>query len=161
MSDIVTSRANGTGRAMSRPLVIGVMTAMLILAGWGSRADAATHPRAIHVRPSSGPHVLRVGGTVTLHLTVSGIHLDAQHIGKRSRDDQGHIQLYLDRIPGSAYTKPSLQHWLASVGATTVSLRLTRGIVGTTGSHQIIAALARNDNVLYRVQPATLKVLVR
>lgn len=161
MSDIFTERAYSVVSRMARHLLAGLAVAVLLLAGRLSSVHAASSHMAIHLRPSSGPHAISLGKTVTLHLTVSGIHLEVQHIGKRASDHQGHIQLYLDRIPRRAYTRPSLQHWLASVGATTVSLRLSKGIVGTIGTHHILAALARNDNVLYRVPPAIFTVWVR
>lgn len=161
MSLISRRGATEESRAMLRFLTTGITAVLVVLASCGSAIGAASKPMAIQMRPSGGPHVIPAGKTVTLHLTVSGIHLDVQHIGKRAQDHEGHIQLYLDRIPKHAYTKPSLQHWLASVSATTVSLRLSRGVVGTTGNHRIIAALARNDNVLYRVPPATFTVIVR
>lgn len=161
MSEISPQSTSPAVRRPARHLVAGLAVALLLLAASLSPAHATSSHMTIQLRPSSGPHTIRLGKTVTLHLTVSGIQLNAQHIGKRARDHQGHIQLYLDRIPRSAYARPSLQHWLASVAATTVSLRLTRGIVRTTGRHRIIAALARNNNVLYGVPAATFTLRIR
>lgn len=161
MSGISRNREYAPVNRLATRCAASLAVVLLLLAGSQGWVQAASPHMAIHLRPSSGPHTIAAGKTVRLYLTVSGIHLDVRHIGKRASGHEGHIQLYLDRIPKRAYAKPSLRHWLASVGATTVSLRLTRGIVGTTGSHRIIAALARNNNVLYRVQPATFKVLVR
>jgi len=161
VASISRNRANGGVPTLWRSILACMAAVLLLLLGSLGWVQAASPHMAIHLRAPSGPHTIAVGKTVTLHLTVSGIHLDAQHIGKRAWDHQGHIQLYVDRIPRNAYTRPSLQHWLASVGATTVSLRLSKGIVGTIGRHHIIGALARNDNVLYRVPPAIFTVIVR
>jgi hypothetical protein len=100
--------------------------------------------------------------TVTFHLRVKGIVLDATHIGKANIRGHGHIQLYANRIPTDAYVQKDLkQHWLASLAATTLGLNLLPTIVGGRGKHRIIVALAKNNGVLYRVRTASVTITVR
>jgi hypothetical protein len=100
--------------------------------------------------------------TVTFHLRVKGIVLDAMHIGKANVRGHGHIQVYVDSIPKDAYVRKNLkQHWLASLAATTIALNLSPMLVGGRGKHRIIVALAQNNSVLYRVPPARVTITVK
>jgi hypothetical protein len=126
---------------------------------------ASRHPRAsmsVAIVSVSPTLVTAKHATVTFRLRVTGIVLDAVHMGKAHVAGHGHIQLYVDAIPRDAYTHKDLQrHWLASLATTTLTLNLSPAIVGGAGKHRIFAALAQNNNVLYRVPVASFTITVK
>jgi hypothetical protein len=129
----------------------------------GHAASAPSTPKMsvtiVSVKPTT---VTGKNATVTFHLRVKGIVLDAMYIGKANVRGHGHIQLYVDSIPKDAYVRKDLkQHWLASLAATTLSLNLSPALVGGRGKHRIIVALAQNNSVLYHVPPASTTITVK
>jgi hypothetical protein len=128
----------------------------------GPSSTASTPAMSVAIVSVKPATVTAKQATVTLHLRVKGIFLDATHMGKANVGGHGHIQLYLDRIPSDAYVRKDLtQHWLGAVAATTIGLNLPPAVVGGAGKHRIIAALARNDDVLYRVPMADTTITVK
>jgi hypothetical protein len=65
----------------------------------------------------------------------------------------------VDRIPGDAYAREDLKYWLASLPETTFALNLPPALVGGSGKHRIIVALARNDDRLYRAPVACVTII--
>ena len=128
----------------------------------GHAAPAQSKPvmsvAVVSVNPTT---VTKKNAAVTFRLRVKGIVLDAVHMGKANVAGHGHIQLYVDKVPTDAYARKDLQHWLASLATTTLTLNLAPAIVGGAGKHKIIAALAQNNGVLYRVPTASVTITVK
>jgi hypothetical protein len=98
---------------------------------------------------------------ITLRLEVSGLHLDAQSIGKKSANKHGHIQVYLDKIPAAAYKKGSSQNLVIAVGSSSFSFQMSKSWVKLhKGKHHLVLALAKN-NLLYRAPAAKIAVTVK
>ena len=150
-------------------LVTSVATATMLAATnvfpvTGHAASAPPKPAMsvtiVSVTPSPTT-VTAKHATVTLHLRVNGIVLDAAPMGKANVRGHGHIQLYVDKIPSDAYVRKDLtQHWLASLSATTIALNLSPSLVGGPGKHRIIVALAQNNYVLYKESSAAVTITV-
>lgn len=150
-------------RLVTLALASTVLAVGIIVPAQGQAAPAAPRPAMRVSILSFSPTTITTGkATVTLHLRVSGIVLDAVHLGKANIAGRGHLQLYVDTIPTDAWTKKDLQHtWLASLSATTLSLNLPPALVGGAGKHTIIVALARNNCVLYRTPAARVTITVK
>ena len=142
-----------------------ILAAAILFLVTGRAVSTSIRPALAPTRPTPAPSrsamsvtiesvkpttVTRKNTSVTFHLAVKGIVLDTAHMGKANVRGHGHIQLYVDRIPGDAYTRSDLKHWLASLPETTFALNLPPTLVGGPGKHRIIVALAQNDGVLYR-----------
>jgi hypothetical protein len=133
----------------------------LCLAASAAQAQAAAKP-SVKILPSSGPKTVGKSTVVTFKTKVTGITLDARHIGKPPQAGHGHLQVYVDGIPSDAWTKNDLQHhWLASVASPTFTLRLSPAILGGNGKHHIIIALASNNNVLLKAPTASITLTVK
>src|SRR5437899_1811554 len=79
-------------------------------APFGSSVQAAPAPSmAIQVLPKTGPSTITKPQAVKFVLKVSGIQLDATHMGKKNVAGQGHIQIYVDKIPADAYKVKDLK----------------------------------------------------
>ena len=140
-----------------------ILAATTLVPATSHAASAPSTPRMsvtiVSVTPTT---VTAKHATVTFHLRVKGLVLDATHIGKANVRGRGHIQLYVDRIPTDAYARKDLkQHWLASLAATTIALNLSPTLVGGMGKHRIIVALAQNNGVLYRVPTAAISITAK
>jgi hypothetical protein len=120
-------------------------------------------PMSVKVLANSGPSTIAGKQTlVTFHLQVHGLHLDPQHIGKKSAPTHGHIQIYLDSIPADAVTKMDMKNIFAVVGGQDFSIGVTPAWVKKhPGKHTLLIALAQNDYVLYRAKPASFAITVK
>ena len=124
-----------------------------------SASKPAMSVRIVSVKPAT---VTKKKATVTFHLRVKGLVLDATHMGKANVRGHGHLQFYVDRIPSAAYVRKDLTHpWLAALGATTPVLNLSPTLIGGRGKHRILVALAQNDYVLYRARAASITITAK
>jgi hypothetical protein len=148
-------------------LVTAVVTSTILAATGlspftGHAAFAQSKPAisvtVVSVNPTT---VTAKHAAVTFHLSVKGMVLDGLHMGKVNVSGHGHIQLYVDKVPSDAYARKDLQHWLASLATTTLTLNLSPAIVGGTGKHKIIVALAQNNGVLYSAPTASITITVK
>ena len=150
---------------MKRLVIAVVASAILAATGLAplpGHAASARQTMSINILSVKPTTITKKQATVVFRLGVRGLALDAVHMGKGDVAGRGHIQLYVDSIPADAYSRKDLQHhWLASLATTTVSLNLSPAIVGGAGKHRIIAALARNSGVLYRVPTASVTITVK
>jgi hypothetical protein len=90
------------------------------------------------------------------------LHFEGQKIGKRPLDKQGHLQVYLDRIPRNAYRQPDTAATMAIIATNEFSLGLAPAWMHShRGSHKFLVALAKNDNVLYRLKAAAISVHIK
>jgi len=115
----------------------------------------------VSVTPRS---VIRKNRSVTfrLQLHVRGIVLDPRHIGKANVRGQGHVQVYVDRIPADAYVRRDPKRWLgAPLAGTTLRITVPPTLIGARGTHRLIVALAQNNSVLYRVPAASTTITVK
>jgi hypothetical protein len=146
-----------------------ILAAAILFLVTGCAASTATKratPRPSTSRPAMSVRILSVKpatvtkkkATVTFHLRVKGLVFDTAHMGKANVRGHGHLQLYVDRIPGDAYARNDLKYWLASLAETTIALNLPPTLVGGPGKHRIIVALAQNDDVLYRAPVASITI---
>jgi len=125
-------------------------------------ASPPAPPMSIKILASSGPQTLSMNKVLTLRLKVSGVKLTITHLGKKPQDSEAHFQIYLDTIPKDAQKKADLHHWLASVAATTIPLKLSSGVLGNKkGKHTIYVTLAKNNNVLYNTKAAALVFTIK
>ena len=152
MKRLVTSVAAST--------VLGASILFLVTGhGASTPPKRAMSVTVVSVKPTT---VTAKHATVTFHLRVKGIVLDATHMGKANVRGHGHIQLYANSVPKDAYVRKDLkQHWLASLAATTIGLNLLPTIVGGRGKHRIIVALAQNNGVLYKAPSAAVSITVK
>lgn len=129
-------------------LTISLSTGNILAAG-----SPPTPPKAVSVRVLSviAPKaVSKTKQVVTVHVRVTGIKLDPTHIGRKNVAGHGHMQLYLDRIPSSAYKKPSLSNVVAVAAGPIFSFSLSsHWLKAARGHHHFIVALAQNNEVLY------------
>lgn len=111
---------------------------------------------------STGPRSIKMNGTVRFHLHIVGMKLD-QRIGSKPKLDQGHIQVYSNRIPRDAYIRKDLsKSWIASRATSTFKLKFSKQLLhGRKGTYKILLALAKNNDMLYYVKAATFKLKVR
>src|SRR5690349_7641286 len=93
----------------------------------------------------------------TLVAQVQGIQLSYNHIGKRPVSGEGHIQYYLDHIPKDAWSRVDLSRgYIGAAGTPTITLGLNRAPVRfSPGKHHVLAALAKNNRILYPATPST------
>jgi hypothetical protein len=112
---------------------------------------------------SASPHVVIREGIVTFRVTVAGLKLDIRHMGKKAVAGHGHLQYYLDRVPSDAYSRVDRKSpFLAAVATPLFSFNLRASPVKISrGTHRIIVALARNNDVLYRVPTKPITIVVR
>lgn len=95
---------------------------------------------------------------ITLRVRVRGVRLDWRLTrGRRVRPGVGNIQVYGDRIPGAAYSKPNVSpYWLEEQPSTTVSLCVVPLFFHKRlGKHTLFLAIGKSNGVLYgHVKPA-------
>jgi hypothetical protein len=141
----------------------------LVSAGCGSSSGTptptaspplhASGPKSIQVVASTVPRTIQFvkpPGVLTITVRVTGVALDVNALGAAPVDSQGHIQAYLDRIPSAAYQRTDLNFpWLFQVASPIITFRLPAPVLHSKpGSHRFLLALAKNNGVLYGVQPA-------
>jgi hypothetical protein len=146
--------------AIAAAMAALLTTFMLPSGSYAATQSASTMSLAVlSVKPTT---VTAKHAGVVFRLRVRGMTLDARHMGKANKAGQGHIQLYVDKVPKDAYTKKDLRHnWLASLAAPTFSLKLTPAILGGAGKHRIIIALAQNNYVLYRAPAVAVTITAK
>lgn len=137
-------------------------TALFPVASHAASQHSSSRAMSVAILPATGPRTINKAHTVTFHVKVTGITLDARDMGKAAKAGTGHLQVYVDRIPGDAYSKKDLKHnWLAALASPTFALKLSAPVLGGRGTHKIIVALAKNNYVLYRVPVASFTVTVK
>lgn len=127
-----------------------------------SVSAAASEPHlSVKILSSTGPRVIQSGTVLTFHLGISRLELRLPRVGEPRARGQGHLQIYLDHIPADALQASDMRHVIAIAASATVSVGFPPAWVRThIGKHRLIAALARNDDTLYRARPAILHVTV-
>jgi hypothetical protein len=145
----------------------------LTLSGCGSSSTATptAAPTAVPKGPISvtvlsvtTPHTItKKHQAITVHVRIRGLALDPTHIGRKPVARHGHMQIYLDRIPQSAYTKGDLSTVLAvAAGPTFTFLLSPQWRIKARGHHRYLIALAQNNEILYaRVKPASFTLTVK
>ena len=100
---------------------------------------------------------------ITVHVRVTGIKLDPTHIGRKSVAGHGHMQLYLDRIPASAYKKGTLKDTIAVAAGPIFTFILNAHQKKlAAGRHTYLIALAQNNETLYKsVKPASFTLTLK
>jgi hypothetical protein len=144
----------------------GVGAVALAMASFASvstlPARASNSPmRIIHV--NARPATVTTKGVITFTVQVQGIRLNVKRIGTRPVTGEGHLQYYLDRIPGDAWTKVDYgQSYLMSVGTNVdiFGLKYSR-LKFASGKHTVLVALAKNNGILYHVPIARVRISVR
>ena len=127
---------------------------------------------SLRVLAKSGPHVISFKHElVTFYFTIRGMVVHAKYPSKNIRGE-GHVQMYLDKIPSKAYRVKDLAN-IVSYSAPqkvrggkheyAISIQFDNGWVkeykGST--HKLKIGLARNNMVMYRVQTATFKLEIK
>jgi hypothetical protein len=99
---------------------------------------------------------------ITFTVSVQSIELSFKDIGKAPVAGEGHVQFYLDRIPRDAWTRRDVHHtFLAAVGTPIAIMRFSHVAVKVSpGRHKILAALAKNNDILYRAPVASVAIRV-
>ena len=117
--------------------------------------------RIAHLRAT--PRTVSHSGLISLYVQVEGIRLSYQDMGKRPVSGEGHVQYYLDRIPRDAWSKVDLGHgYLGAAGTPTVTLGLAHSPARVSrGKHRIVAALAKNNRILYHAPASSVAITVR
>lgn len=147
---------------MKRYLCSAIVAAALAVGALLPSAGHAASTMRVTVRSVKPATVTPKHAAVTFHLKVTGLTLDAKHLGKAPIAGHGHIQLYVGAVPKDAYARRDLKHhWLASLAAPDFTLRLSPAILGGTGKHRIIIALAKNNYVLYHMPLAYVTITAR
>jgi hypothetical protein len=119
-------------------------------------------PMSVAILPSTGPHNITGKQTlVTFHLKVRGLHLDPKHIGGAPVAKHGHVQIYLDSIPATAYSRMDMTNIFAVAAGDDFSVGVTSAWVKKhSGSHTLLIALAQNNDVLYKATPGRFSITV-
>ena len=147
-------------------LLVPVGAAAILVAGLGPAGTQATPPpppgASISILKPTGPvTVTKQHPVVTFKVEVARVKLSAAHMGKRPAANEGHLQIYADRIPADAYKKKDLKTtWLAALAAPTFPLKLASPIL-KKGTHKIFIALAQNNYVLYKANPVSVTITVK
>lgn len=141
-------------------LALGLVPGLFI--GQANAARSA-QPAMRIASVTASPRVVIRQGIITFRVHVSGMKLDLRHMGKHAVAGHGHLQYYLDSIPADAYTRKDLRHaFIAAVATPLFSFNLRASRVKiAAGTHRIIVALARNDDILYRAPTASVTITVR
>lgn len=142
-------------------LTISLSTGNILAAG-----SPPTPPKAVSVRVLSviAPKaVSKTKQVVTVHVRVTGIKLDPTHIGRKNVAGHGHMQLYLDRIPASAYKKGTLKDTIAVAAGPIFTFILNAHQKKlAAGRHTYLIALAQNNETLYKsVKPASFTLTLK
>ncbi len=147
---------------MKRSPITLALAAGLALTLFSGQANAArtAQPAMRIASVTASPRVVIRQGVVTFRVHVTGMKLDIRHMGKHAVAGHGHLQYYLDSVPGDAYTRKDLRRtFLAAVATPLFSFNLRASRVRITpGSHRIIVALARNDDILYRSPTSAISI---
>jgi len=151
---------------MKRALTFAAVTVALLgtLAAYAPAAQASPAGRYIDIQilPSTGPMAVAAGQAITFHVKVTGMVLDAQDMGQAPAPGKGHLQIYVDRIPTAAYSRKVMGHTLlAAAVSPDFTVTLSKAKVRSRGHHLIIVALAKNNDVLYRLNAPALDVMVQ
>lgn len=109
------------------------------------------------------PRTVRKSGLISFTVTVRGIKLNFKDIGKAAVPGEGHVQYYLDHVPKDAWTRRDVHHtFLAAAGTPVAIMRFSHmAIKVSPGRHKILAALARNDDILYHAPVASVTIQVK
>jgi hypothetical protein len=153
-------------RSIHRLTTVALLAAVLAIALHAPRtthaAGSAQPSMRVALMASSGPHTVRAGTLLTVRLQVRGVTLDPKHLGDPAIPGHGHIQIYLDRIPTDATKHVDMKGIVALTARPSFSLGFTRRWLQLhAGSHRLLVALARNDDVLYPTQAAVFHMTVR
>lgn len=140
---------------IATPLLAFALSGLLPVTGASATGTGAM---SVSVLKSTRPSHIKLGGRVNFHVKVTGILLT---IAKKNKPGQGHIQVYLNKIPKDAHRKFDRRHWLGSLADTKFSFGFPKGIVPGKGIYKILIALAKNNSVLYHVTPAIFKLTVK
>lgn len=102
------------------------------------------------------------GGWVSMNVKVTGVAISKRTIGRKPKAGQGHIQIYLDRIPAAAYTTTTGKNLVLTIGTPKISFKISRQWASLhQGQHRFILALAKNNDVLYHAPTASIAVTVK
>lgn len=121
-------------------------------------------PMSVRVLSVIAPRpISRKNQAITVQVRVKGIALDPLQIGRKPVKRHGHMQLYLDHIPSSAYSTGDLTKVVAvAAGPTFTFVLAPHWVKAGKGRHRYLIALAQNNDVLYRgVKPARFSLTVR
>lgn len=156
-------------RVLRLALVLGV-----IFAAVASSAPAFAHGRyatatSFSVLPKSGPHQLtHKNDLLNLYLKLKGIKL--ARAGAKPKGGQGHIQIYLDKVPSDSYKTADMKNIASVYPAPNQPKPFTSSysiefdslwIQSHKGNHTLKIALAKNNDVLYRVPIVSFKIDVK
>jgi hypothetical protein len=144
--------------------VLGLVVLLAVGQSLTAEAQAVSQSPSMRVLPSSGPSAVSLKSRfVTIHLAVSGIRWQV-HFGltRRSVKGQGHVQIYMDKLPARAYKKADLRNLFSLAASSSFSIEFQRAwIKRHRGKHRLLIALAQNNDVLYPGKPASFGVRVK
>jgi hypothetical protein len=155
---------------MKRALTVFSTIAILVLdvstAGNSTAATLQASPKlpmSIKVLAVTGPHVITKNGQlIAVRVRFTGIVMDPLHIGQKSVVGHGHMQVYLNRIPSSAYKYAAPADVVVNATTSTFNFALSpHWRKAARGHHRFLVALARNDNILYRVNAGSFSLTVK
>lgn len=150
--------------------VLTPMTCLALLAalaaGLAAHALARTagsSPMGIQLVSPSGPVTVKAGGNIPIAVSVHGMVLAPNEIGRNNVDHHGHYHFYIDCIPADAYRTMDLSHcWAGADAATKTVFHLNRtSFKIKKGEHLLILALAENDHVLYKAPAVVIPIFVK
>lgn len=154
-----------------RKLIIVVAAAATLLCLSSSLAEArsgyspARSAMSIRILKRSGPHTIsRPHGLITFYFGVTGLRY-GRNFGPtaKNRHGQGHIEMYMNAVPGDAHRKPDVRHIFNGAITSLRSVSIAPDAAWLKihkGRHTLLAVLAQNDGVLYRVTPARFSLVV-
>ena len=130
-------------------------------------APAQTSRTSIQVLKTSGPHEISEAphNNISFHFHVSGLTYGPNYGPKSgNKPGQGHIEMYIDRLPRDAYDRVDLVNLFndgirsldsVSIGVDDAYIKILKG------HHTLLIVLARNDDVLYKVKPVRFPLLIK
>jgi hypothetical protein len=113
---------------------------------------------SVHILSPTGPVTVTEGGQIHVKLKITGLKLNPGAMGRPNVPGQGHYHFYVDCIPANAYTSADLAGcWKGASADPNATFDLSKSPSKISpGTHVLFIALARNDHILYRVDPASL-----
>jgi hypothetical protein len=164
-------RKAGIPEGTAMPRIVALLAACLFMGAAVTSRDAGASPKppgtpqlpmtikVLSVKPQTATKRSQV---ITVKVRYTGIVMDPLGVGGPLVPGHGHMQLYLGHIPSLAYqtTAPKAVVKVATT-PTFYFVFSPYWWKAAHGRHTFLIALAKNNNVLYRVKPASFTLTVK
>lgn len=147
-----------------RRVTTAIVAALVVVTVASALAWAAGTP-SISFK-SGGPHTItapKLGctkhssvGKMNFTLRVSGMRMSSAMKTKKAKPGQGHVQVYIDKVPADATRRFDKSHWIQSTPLSSFPVCLPRPFLANKqGKHTLYFELGKTNSSLYSSKPAT------